>query len=65
MGWDANGAIVFNDVVCSDNAADFEGGCFYGVGRALINDGTVMTDNSGGSGGGSICERKQRAIGIP
>ena len=62
LGWDANGAIVFNDVVCTENSAELEGGCFYGVGAGIINHGTVMIDNAGDSGG-AICERKRSQSG--
>lgn len=56
FGWDIKGTIVFNDVLCKDNGAQISGGCFYGSGKAIFNDGTVMLDNSGANGG-SVCER--------
>lgn len=58
MGWNASGTIVFNHVSCAANTVINDGGCFYGMGRGIINDGTVMLDNEASNGGGaSICER--------
>ncbi|CAM9217775.1 unnamed protein product, partial [Laminaria digitata] len=51
LGWDSAGTITFNNVTCSDNSAVSEGGCYYGRGTTVINDGTVMHDNSALDGG--------------
>lgn len=55
FGWDTSGTITFNDVTCSDNSAESEGGCFFGAGKSIINDGTVMHHNSARDGG-CLCE---------
>lgn len=56
-GWDSSGVVVFNDLRCTNNSAwAGGGGCFYGEGRGVINDGSVMHDN-GANNGGCICER--------
>lgn len=65
LGWDSNGTITFNDVVCTRNTALESGGCFSGRGRGIVNDGTVMHSvvNNGtvmhhnhAEYGGCICE---------
>lgn len=56
LGWDAHGTIVFNAVLCKNNTASNNGGCFYGAGRGIVNDGTAMQNNSAVHGG-SIRER--------
>ena len=55
LGWDANGTVIFNDVLCKENSAENHGGCFYAVGTGIVNDGAVMLQNSA-SNGGSIRE---------
>ena len=56
FGWDPNGLIVFNDVVCTRNTAvDGNGGCLHGAGTGIVNNGTIMLDNTG-TNGGCICE---------
>lgn len=55
FGWDVSGTITFNDVTCSDNKAVSEGGCYYGSGLSIINDGTVMHNNEA-LDGGCLCE---------
>ena len=62
VGWDINGTIVFNDVICEQNYAVRDGGCFYGLGEGIFNNGTVVLDNMA-ENGGSICERKKRCLG--
>lgn len=57
-GWDPTGTIVFNDVFCTNNSAEENGGCFHGSGKAIFNNGTVMLNNQG-EHGGSICKRTQ------
>lgn len=61
MGWDSRGTIVFDNVSCTGNAATFNGGCFYGLGRSIFNDGASMLDNSAVNGGG-IRELKVIAV---
>lgn len=56
LGWDANGTIVFNDMFCTVNTADRNGGCLYASGRVIVNDGTAMAGNVALLGG-SIRER--------
>ena len=55
FGWDETGAIELNDLLCTDNTAVGNGGCFYVSGGGAVNDGTVMTKNEG-KYGGCICE---------
>ncbi|CAM9644386.1 unnamed protein product [Ectocarpus sp. 13 AM-2016] len=52
LGWDSTGAVEFNDVVCSNNTAGGNGGCFYGSGRGILNAGTLMRSNEGIYGAG-------------
>lgn len=54
-GWDIHGSITFNDVNCSENVATRWGGCFFGAGSNVFNDGTVMLANQAEKGG-CICE---------
>lgn len=56
VGWDADGTITFNDVVCKGNEAANNGGCFHGAGRGVVNRGTSMLNNSAAGNGGSIRE---------
>ena len=56
FGWNLNGLVIFNDVVCSQNTAGGYGGCFRNGGTSYINNGTVMHGNVG-LNGGCICER--------
>lgn len=35
LGWESTGAVEFNDVVCSNNTAGGNGGCFCGSGVLL------------------------------
>lgn len=51
LGWNENGTIVFNDVLCTKNSAETYGGCFYASGGGIINDGTEMLDNLADRGG--------------
>lgn len=55
FGWDSSGTIIFNDVVCTNNVADGNGGCLYSTGRSSVNDGTVMHGNEA-QDGGCICK---------
>lgn len=55
FGWDETGAIELNDLLCTDNTAVGNGGCFYVSGGGVVHDGTVMTKNEG-KYGGCICE---------
>lgn len=48
------GTITFNDVTCSENSATNDGGCFYGAGTNIFNDGVVALDNKA-ERGGCIC----------
>lgn len=59
FGFDVKGTIVLSDLICEHNWADYNGGCFYGSGRTVVDEGTVMLDNAG-SNGGSVCECHQR-----
>ena len=43
-------------MMCSQNEAGENGGCFFSAGRGIVNDGTVMRGNLAGSGG-CICEK--------
>ncbi|CAM9194141.1 unnamed protein product [Ectocarpus fasciculatus] len=52
LGWDPTGAVEFNDVVCSNNTAGGNGGCFFGSGRGVVNPGTLMRSNEGIYGAG-------------
>ena len=56
FGWDTNNTVTFNDVLCTENEAFRNGGCFHGYGTAVFNDATVMTRNVA-LHGGSIRER--------
>ncbi|CAM9190499.1 unnamed protein product [Ectocarpus sp. 8 AP-2014] len=47
LGWDSTGTVEFNDVVCSNNTAGGNGGCFYGSGKGILNAGTLMRSNEG------------------
>ena len=53
--WDINATGTLNNFTCSNNIAVEEGGCLFGVGTAIINNGTIMRDNEADQGGG-ICE---------
>lgn len=55
FGWDADGAIAFEQVLCLENEAEGLGGCLYGDGNVTLADGTVMLDNVAHNGG-CICE---------
>lgn len=61
FGWDTLGSITFNDVNCSENLATNDGGCFFGAGSNLFNDGTVMLGNQADKGG-CICERSMSSF---
>lgn len=61
MGWDADGTITFDDVVCKGNKATRNGGCFYCAGGGIVNRGTAMLNNSAAGNGGSIRERHKIA----
>lgn len=50
-----SGTIEFNDVLCSQNTAGEDGGCFYSAGKGTITNGTTMQDNVAVDGG-CICE---------
>lgn len=58
FGWDETGSIELKDVICTENVAAGNGGCFYVSGGGLVNDGTVMTNNEG-KYGGCICESRR------
>ena len=62
-GWDIFGTVTFNDVNCSGNVAANEGGCFYGAGSNIFNDGVVMLDNEA-ENGGCICECNMHRFGF-
>ncbi|CAB1103690.1 unnamed protein product [Ectocarpus sp. CCAP 1310/34] len=51
FGWYSRGAVEMNDVTCSLNEAEENGGCFYSAGIGIVNDGTVMLDNLADAGG--------------
>lgn len=51
FGWDENGTMIFNDVLCTENTAYRNGGCFSASGRGVVNDGTAMTGNVALNGG--------------
>ncbi|CAN0292075.1 unnamed protein product, partial [Laminaria digitata] len=51
-GWDSDGTIVFDDVFCTNNSAIEHGGCLHSSGKVIINDGTVMLNNTADRGGG-------------
>lgn len=55
LGWDPDGSIELNDVVCTENWATRYGGCFYANGELVVNNGTLMQGNVGFRGG-CICE---------
>lgn len=55
FGWDVGRTVELNDVVCSQNSAEENGGCFYGAGRGVVNDGTSMLGNLADQGG-CVCE---------
>lgn len=55
FGWDVRRTVELNDVVCSQNSAEENGGCFYGAGKGVVNDGTSMLGNLAGQGG-CVCE---------
>ena len=42
---------------CANNWATNGGGCFYGLGRGIFNDGAAVLDNEA-LNGGCICKRK-------
>lgn len=56
LGWDTDGTITFNEVICKGNWAENDGGCYYGVGGAIFNNGTEMQGNLANNGA-CICER--------
>ncbi|CAN0419853.1 unnamed protein product [Pylaiella littoralis] len=45
FGWDAEGEIEFNDVICTGSVSKAYGGCLYVSGVGVVNEGTVMRDN--------------------
>ncbi|CAM9843693.1 unnamed protein product [Scytosiphon promiscuus] len=51
FGWDETGAIELNNVICSENMAVGNGGCFYVSGGGSVNDGVEMINNEGKFGG--------------
>eukprot|EP00903_Cladosiphon_okamuranus_P020452 g18772.t1 len=51
FGWDISRTIELNDVVCSQNSAEENGGCFYGAGRGVVNNATSMLGNLAEQGG--------------
>ncbi|CAN0066944.1 unnamed protein product [Ectocarpus sp. 4 AP-2014] len=51
FGWYSGGVVEMNDVACSLNEAEENGGCFYSAGIGIVNDGTVMLDNLADLGG--------------
>lgn len=55
FGWDVRKTVELNDVVCSQNFAEENGGCFYGAGRGVVNTGTAMLGNLADQGG-CVCE---------
>lgn len=55
FGWDTDGTIIFDDMNCTNNWATINGGCFYGMGRAIFNDGVTVLDNKA-LNGGCICK---------
>lgn len=55
FGWDTEGRIDFEDVLCHDNTATDNGGCFYVTGRSTIGNGTEMRGNVAAAGG-CLCE---------
>lgn len=55
LGWNVDGTIVFDEVLCANNSAENHGGCVYAFGGGIFNDGTEMLNNSADRGG-SICE---------
>ena len=62
-GWDIFGTVTFNDVNCSGNVAANDGGCFYGAGSNIFNDGVFMLDNEAEKGG-CICECNMHRFGF-
>ena len=56
FGWDPAGSVELNDMMCAQNEAGENGGCFFSAGRGIVNGGTVMRGNLAGSGG-CICEK--------
>lgn len=55
FGWNRNGSVEFDTVLCTNNTGVGKGGCLSAHGEAVIRNGTVMTDNSAVKGG-CICE---------
>eukprot|EP00752_Nemacystus_decipiens_P008151 g7290.t1 len=51
FGWDLTRRVELNDVICTQNSAEENGGCFYGAGRGVVNSGTAMSGNLAGQGG--------------
>ncbi|CAM9831277.1 unnamed protein product [Scytosiphon promiscuus] len=45
FGWDSSGEVELDDVLCTGNIAEENGGCFYSAGRSIFNSGTSMVDN--------------------
>ena len=58
FGWDMDGTVIFNDVLCKDNTATINGGCFQGSGRAIFNSGASLLGNKA-INGACICEHVQ------
>lgn len=51
FGWDSDGGTEFNDVVCSYNSAQANGGCLNSLGAGVVGTGTAMQGNVAGTGG--------------
>lgn len=47
--------VEFHDVLCSQNAAGEDGGCFFIAGRGTVTNATTMQNNVAEQGG-CICE---------
>lgn len=55
FGWDITAVVELNDVVCSQNSAEENGGCLYAAGGGTVNDGATMLGNLADQGG-CVCE---------
>lgn len=55
FGWDPNGTVVLEDMVCQNNTGVEQGGCISAHGIAVIGEDTYMFGNQGDLGG-CICE---------
>lgn len=55
FGWNSAGRVDFGDVLCRDNTAAKQGGCFFVSGTALMDKDTIMRGNTA-KNGGCMCE---------